>query len=141
MLYFGGPLTVTAAWQQVRNRAFGVPPGWESQDTLQLGASYDTGPVKLFAQYGQVKTAATLDTKTTLHGIGASVPVGNGRFLAQYGNAKADLGAIDVTNKTLSLGYDYNLSKRTDVYAVLMNDRQTALSNGNTLAVGIRTQF
>ncbi len=142
VLYFGGPFAASLAWQKVKNSAFGIPPGWQSQDTWQIGGSYDFTAAKLYAQYEQIKTSATVNTKTTVYNIGASVPIGAGKVLAQYGHAKADFGAgTDATNKTLSLGYDYNLSKRTDVYAVAMQDRQTTLSNGNTLAVGIRTQF
>lgn len=142
LLYFGGPFAASLVWQQVKNSAFGTPPGWKSQDTVQLGGSYDFTVAKLYGQYAQIKTNAAVDTKTTLYGIGASVPVGAGKVLAQYGNAKATLGVgADATNKTFALGYDYNLSKRTDIYVVALNDRQTALSNGNTLAVGMRTRF
>jgi len=43
--------------------------------------------------------------------------------------------------RTFSIGYDYFLSKSTDLYAVLMNERATALSSGNTVAAGIRLRF
>jgi predicted porin len=39
------------------------------------------------------------------------------------------------------LGYDYNLSKNTDVYGVFMNDKVTGLSSGTTLAAGVRMRF
>jgi predicted porin len=141
VLYFGGPIAATAAFQQVKNGAFGTPAGWKSQDTFQLGVSYDLNVAKVFGQYGRVKTKATADTQTTLYGIGASVPIGAGKVLAQYGNAKADFGSTDVSNKTLTLGYDHNLSKNTDVYAVLMNDKRTGLNTGNTFAAGVRLRY
>ncbi|MDD2714095.1 MAG: porin, partial [Simplicispira sp.] len=37
--------------------------------------------------------------------------------------------------------YDYNLSKRTDVYAMYMNDKITSQTNGNSFGVGIRHRF
>ena len=141
VLYFRGPIAATVAVQQVKNGAFGTPPGWKSQDTFQLGGSYDFTLVKLFAQYTRVKTKATADTQTTLYGVGGSVPIGAGRVLAQYGNSKADFGATEVINKTLTLGYDYNLSKNTDIYAIVMNDKLTALSTGNSFAAGMRVRY
>ncbi|MDE2452333.1 MAG: porin [Burkholderiales bacterium] len=141
-LYFGGPLTATLAWQQVRNGAFGTPAGWENQQAWQIGGAYDLGSVKLFGQAGRVSTSATVDTHTTLYGLGAKVPVGAGAVLVQYGSASANVpGAADTHNRTMSLGYDYLLSKRTDVYGVVMNDRQSGLSSGNTAAIGLRFKF
>ncbi len=140
-LYFAGPFAATAAYQQVKNGAFGAPAGWSSQDTWQVGASYDFTLVKLFGQYSRVKNKASAETKTKLTSVGASVPMGLGKVLLQYGNANADFGATAVTNKTLTLGYDYNLSKNTDLYAVWMNDKLTAKTAGNTVATGIRLRF
>jgi predicted porin len=141
VLYFGGPIAATVAFQQVKNGAFGVPAGWKSQDTLQIGGSYDFKVAKLFGQVGRVKTKATADTQTTLYGVGGSVPIGAGKVLAQYGNSTADFGATEVNHKTLTLGYDYNLSKSTDIYAILMNDKRTAVSTGNTVVAGLRVRF
>jgi predicted porin len=141
VLYFSGPFGATVAWQQVKNGAFGTPPGWKDQTTMQLGAFYDFSVVKLYGQLSQVKTQALADTKTTVYGIGASTPIGNGRLLTQYGSAKATAGGVDATNKTLTLGYDYLLSKNTDLYAMVMHETITALSSSNTLAAGMRLRF
>jgi len=42
---------------------------------------------------------------------------------------------------TFTLGYDYTLSKRTDAYAMLMNDKITGYDRGNSFAVGLRHKF
>ena len=141
VLYFGGPIAATAAYQQVKNGAFGAPAGWKSQDTFQFGVSYDLTVAKLFGQYTLAKTKATVATKTKIYGLGVAVPVGAGKILAQYGNATADLPVTDVTNKTVTVGYDYNLSKNTDVYAVFLSDKATAVKTGNTVAAGVRLKF
>jgi predicted porin len=141
VLYFNGPLGATAAWQQVKNGAFGAPAGWDSQQTMQVGASYDVSAVKLYGQLSQVKTHALADTKTTVYGIGASTAIGSGKLLAQYGSAKATAGGVDATNKTLTVGYDYALSKNTDAYAMVMHETLTSLTSANTLALGLRLQF
>jgi predicted porin len=141
VLFFSGPFAGTLAWQQVKNGVFPIPAGFKAQDTVQAGVSYDLGVAKLFGQLGSVKTKATTDIKTSLYQFGASAPIGGGKLLASYGNAKRTVGPTSSTNKTLSLGYDYNLSKSTDVYGVLMNDKTTGLSSGTTLAAGIRMRF
>jgi len=132
----------TIAYQQVKNGAVGLPAGFERQDTWQLGGSYDFSAVKLYAQATRVKTLATLDTKTTIYGLGASVPVGAlGKVVAQYGQANADFNPGEVKNRTLTLGYDHALSKLTDAYAIVMNDRLTNADNGTSVAAGLRVRF
>jgi predicted porin len=141
LLYFNGPLGATAAWQQVKNSAFGTPPGWSGQTTWQIGVSYDVTVLKLYGQYSQVRTSADIDTKTKLWTVGAAVPLGAGKLLAQYGHARAGGISGDPANKTLTLGYDYSVSKNTDLYAVFMNDKVSGLDDGNTLAAGVRMRF
>jgi predicted porin len=131
-LYFGGPLAAGFAWQRA-NKGAAV----QDTDTWQLGLSYDFKVAKLFGQYGNV------DNKTTgnsydITGIGASVPMGAGSLLAQWGSVSPDVGS---KRTTFSVGYDYFLSKRTDLYAVYMSDKVSGLDTGTTYAVGIRHRF
>ena len=74
---------------------------------------------KAFGQYGKV------DNKTTgnsydIAGLGASVPLGGGKILAQWGPDQAETGA---KRKTFSAATTTFLSKRTDLYAVAMSDK------------------
>ena len=39
------------------------------------------------------------------------------------------------------MGYDYFLSKSTDVYAMYMRDRITSFSSGTSFGAGIRKRF
>ena len=140
-LYFNGPFAATAAWQKVRNGAFGAPAGFASQTAWQLGTSYQLPVAKLYAQYSEVSTAAAVNDKTRIWNFGGAVPLGPGRVLAQYGTARAKLAGVETTNKTLTLGYDYTMSKLTDLYGVYMNDKVSGLANANTLAAGVRVRF
>lgn len=140
-LYFNGPFAAAAAWQQVKNGAFGAPAGFSGQTTWQLSASYQLPVAKFYGQYSDVRTAATVNDKTHIWNFGAAVPFGPGRVLAQYGTARARVLGVDTTNKTLTLGYDYTLSKQSDLYAVAMNDKVSGLSSGNTVAGGLRIRF
>lgn len=145
VLYFGGPFAATVAVQQVKQGLTFAPAivttGFKSQDSAQVGLSYDAQVVKLFGQYSQVKTKAATDTKTQVYGVGASVPLGAGKLLAQYGHATAEYPTSEVVNKTLTVGYDYNLSKATDLYAVVMRDQLTGVNSGTTLAAGLKLKF
>ena len=105
--------------------------------TWQINAAYDFGMVKLFGQAGKVDNSTTKrDYK--IGSVGASVPLGEGKFLAQYSRISASVGA---DRKTFSAGYDYWLSKRTDLYAVAMSDKLEGLSGGSSYSVGLRHRF
>lgn len=146
VLYLASDFSATVAWQHVEANGPGGNslvnfPGFDHQNAWQLGASYDFGLAKLFAQYGEITTDATVELKTKIAQVGARVPVGPmGALLASYGEAKRE-ASFDRTSKTLTLGYDHNLSKRTDLYAIYMSDKLTGFDNGNTYAVGVRHKF
>ena len=80
-------------------------------------------------------TDAKLKTAT----LGASVPMGAGKILAAYARTRNNL--LDATRQTLTVGYGYDLSKRTDLYANVMHDRITDRSNGTSFGVGVRHRF
>ncbi len=123
--------------------AAGVPTGGgmnEEIKTLSIGASYDFGPVKLFGELSQMRDESTTtipvrilpvtlqeDDKYNGGLIGMSIPVGAGLIRTAYSWVKFDndLGVAatpfmpnrDASVKKLAIGYEYNLSKRTALYA------------------------
>lgn len=142
LIYFGGPISATIVAQEVKNNTLGgFPATVNSQKTYQVGGAYDFGIVKPYLQYGVVTTDLLIgaDVKTKILGVGAVAPVGPGNILAQYGQAKRD--GTNSRRRTGTLGYDYALSKNTDVYALVMNDRVTGLANGNSYMAGMRLKF
>jgi predicted porin len=148
VLYFGGPVALTAAWQSVKSQGVlgqGIAtfPGFAGQTAYQVGGSFDAGPVKLFAQYGKIKTDANKDVDTTNYNVGAKVPMGAGAVLVQYGNSKIGTEGVvgDTASKIASAGYDYFLSKRTDIYAVVMFEKYTGFAHGSNYAVGLKHTF
>lgn len=145
LLYFAGPFAGTVAWQKTKNNSdlrFGgaLPAGLKDQTAWQVGAAYDLSVVKFFGQYGISKTDATVDRKSKIGQAGVSVPLGGGKILASYGQLK-DTGSVVGKSKIGTLGYDYNLSKRTDVYATYLKDKYTNRTDGNTFAFGVRHTF
>jgi len=148
VLYFNGAFAATLAYQQVR---FDVTPddlstaGFSRQDAVQGGLSYDFKVVKLFAQGQYIKTrastAASGDIKHANGQIGASVPIGAGSVLASYAYDKTENSLGSFKRNTAALAYDYNLSKRTDVYAAYYWDKITGVEHGDTFGVGVRHKF
>ena len=141
VFYILGPVVLSGAAQRVRNSSLPLPAGFNRQNAWQLGATYDIRVVRLFAQYGKVDTHAGTSSKTSLYQLGASVPIGQGSVIASYGRSNGRFGLSDSTDRTISVGYDYNLSKGTDLYAAYLNERQTSLTSGNLVAAGMRLRF
>ncbi len=133
-LYFGGPLAAGLAWQRVEK---GTGPFNPDTTAWQLGLSYNLAPVKVYAQYGSSDNK-TINNTTKVLGLGADYALGAGKLLLQWNKMSPDVGA-DL--KTLSFGYDHFVSKRTDLYAVYMNEKRTGLHTGNSYALGIRHRF
>jgi predicted porin len=104
-----------------------------------LNSFYDFGVAKLFAQYGygklDRKALTSLDAVSKGYQLGVSVPVGE-RFkvMASFSNGKINLesespltAAYDGVKardiKIFTVGSTYDLSKRTNVYAVFSNEK------------------
>ena len=147
-LWFTGPLAFTGYYErdQISNPVNGlITAGTPAQpDTVKdwmLGASYDAKFAKFYATYGETKTAVTkLESDTA--SVGVSVPVGAGSILAGLARTERSIGALNGPKRTIAtIGYDYFLSKRTDLYAMLMRDKITAFSSGSSFGVGIRHRF
>jgi predicted porin len=130
----------------------------------QLAGSYDFKLVKLFAHLGSIRNDGTetapLDIGYRIWDLSASVPIGTGFVVAGYasrttndavGPVPATVAGGNVERKVFSLGYDYFLSKRTDVYAMAMNDRTVTntlpappslvSASATNVGVGIRHRF
>lgn len=137
--YFGGPLSLTGFYEraQISNPGSGTYLG-TTKTAWMLGGAYDLKMVKPYLSYGQSEADNTDITAKTLQ-VGASVPLGAGALVGSW--AKTKLSGADMNRKTLTVGYDYNLSKRTDVYAMVMNDKITTYNSGTSYGVGIRHRF
>jgi predicted porin len=157
VFYFSGPYALTGFYHNIKvNNPLNSPVGnvqpagniplpsglFASRQTAwMVGGNYNLTAVKLFASYGQTSHDIDLEDKTL--SLGASVPAGSGRFLAAWAQTKRS-GAAVVTDRkrnTASLGYVHDMSKRTDVYAVMMNDKITAQRAGTSFGLGMRHRF
>ncbi|WP_084267899.1 porin [Azohydromonas lata] len=123
-------------------------------DAHLVNGKYMMGPVTLSAMYGVADADAPGTFKSTLTLLGVTWNLGEHRLLAEFGRRNVSNSTRD--NDMLTLGYDYNLSKRTTLYARtlrLNNKGQAAISMGlatvpansgvdvSAMALGIKHNF
>jgi predicted porin len=154
-VYNNGPLMVGLNYHELETAQAGSNPKTKAWD---LGGSYDFGVVKLAALYGNNDVDNGAETDKWM--VGLSAPVGAaGKVLASYVNAEVDRpgSANDGEGRQWALGYEHNLSKRTNLYAAyadIKNDNaNTAFDLGDAsgnaagmgyesgLNVGVRHKF
>lgn len=137
--YVKGAFTAVLSAQRFR---IPVTAPLEEQKGYLAGAAYDFKFVKLHA--AMVKSQAEGPLNNTLtRDVGIKIPVtAQGAVLAEFARTKRERAAVpDNVRRTFSLGYDHFLSKRTDVYAIYMRDKQTGFDAGNSVALGLRHLF
>jgi len=100
--YAAGPLFVTAAIED---------PSGAKDKLYTVGARYNLGFATVSAGYSGGDNAAGTSVKGVLAGV--NVPVGAGDFKLGYGKRNAAFGE----SSKVGVGYHYNLSKRTKVFA------------------------
>ncbi|MEP6875457.1 MAG: porin [Burkholderiales bacterium] len=166
MSYAGGPVGAALAYQTVKKNPTTFADGTSSNNTKawQLAGSYDFSIVKVFTHVGRIQNggteAAPLNVGYRIWDLSASVPISTGYVLAGYasrttgdavGPVPATVAGGNKVRKVFSIGYDYFLSKRTDVYAMVMNDRtvtntlpappQLVTASATNVGVGMRHRF
>ncbi|MGE8397485.1 MAG: porin [Comamonas sp.] len=145
VMFFQGPVALTAFIERAQINNPTPSLMGDTKQNWMLGASYNFGAAKLFATHGhsELKDSLTYDAKTT--SLGLDVPVTKaGTLKAAVAHTKADISAANGIKRTpYTLGYDHFLSKRTDVYSVVMHDKrkQVESETGTSFAVGIRHRF
>jgi len=142
--YANGPLDV--ALGVGRSTAVDTTALERKVQTINLGASYDFGPVKLFGELSNVKNkfdTALTSTHDSYNGylVGATVPVGAGLIRVAYSQVRYNEGAAGVTGedplaRKFAIGYVHNLSKRTALYATVarVNNRNDANYTGSLVS-------
>jgi predicted porin len=112
--------------------------------TINLGASYDFGPVKLFGELSSVKNkfdTALGNTHDSYNGYLIGATVGAGLIRASYSQVRYNEGAAGITGedplaRKLAIGYVHNLSKRTALYATVarVNNRNDPYYTGSLVS-------
>jgi predicted porin len=150
--YTNGPIDLGLSWHQIKDNDK-PKPGEGSVGGLNkpkitnwaVGGSYDFGELggglglKLSAFYDSNKLTASSggagadlahDLKMKSWMVGAAMPLGKHTFLVSYNRSKLENdpyvgdGDSDYTVRQWALGYKYNLSKRTNLFAAYANISQ-----------------
>lgn len=120
--YANGPIDLTADWERVsfKSGGLGTAALVDNVTVYTLAGSYNFGVVKVAALFDNLKAEARSGgdlSDVNSWFLSASAPVGAKVVLkATYGQTK-DKEVADSKAKKFGLGVDYNLSKRTTVYA------------------------
>lgn len=136
--YNNGPLSAVLSAQ--RNRTAAIAPVTQQYAYLG-GAAYNFGFAKVYGAFVTTNSeGAQVGTHT--YELGLSVPVGNGAILAEWARTgKSAPQGVSTVRNTASAGYDYRLSRRTDVYAVYTYDKLSDHGSGSTYGMGVRHTF
>ena len=132
--YANGPLAASFSSLKQDNKDVGTLVTSNTVNTL--GANYALGNFKVFGLYQNTKIDAPAGNAANLKfmSVSGTYTMGAVVLMAQYGTLKEK----DVTEKNsmTSLGADYNLSKRTALYARYenINDKMGIVPNPSTLA-------
>lgn len=130
LYYFDDRMTLGYSYHQSRGTT--DVSALPRQTRHVFGGNYDFKVAKIFASYASNKNTVTDATRIDrrAYSVGASVPLGGGAVLVQYqGNNDETSAKADV--RQFALGYNYFLSKRTDIYVVgaKMRNRNGATSS------------
>jgi predicted porin len=130
--YAAGPfdVAVAAATQRIAggltfaNNGATIASG-ESQKTYNIGGSWDFGMFKLMGYWDRESAPSLTENR---YNIGGALPLGPGNVRLAYERSKFtnDQASYSNTVSQYSLGYVYDLSKRTALYATV-----SRLSNGD----------
>jgi len=133
--YAAGPIYAALAYERVR----GFDAATTGNNLVNLAFHYDLGVVKPIFYYARAKTGVNNVNSNKYFFIGALAPIGGGALKAGYG--RLDPQGTNNTQSKLGLGYDYPLSKRTNLYADVGWAKEDQKTNNSAYAVGIKHTF
>jgi predicted porin len=110
------------------------------ENTWQLGATYNFGLARVFAQYTRTDDRG-LDVTSDIVSGGVTTPLGPGNLHLQAAYTTAKGPAVERKHTTFSAAYLYPYDSVTDIYAVGMDDRVRGQTRGVSFAAGVRLRF
>jgi len=167
--YATGPMKFFAGYHNMENENSVLAPvfgaNWDASVAPQLAAAaapFGAAGTALVAGYtAAFKAAVTNNLKLDADSwtLGMHYRVGAGRFMGSYNHVN-DKTAFNADASQISLGYDYDLSKRTDIYLIgsIIKNKNSAQyapgaasapggftkvtgDNGRALQIGMRHRF
>jgi len=147
--YGAGPIYAALGYEKISKSPTAVA-ATDGNSLINFALHYDLGVVKPILYYARAKinvgTALPLTNKYWM--LGALAPIGGGTLKAAYGRLQPDANTstasgawLNQNQSKLGLGYDYPLSKRTNVYGDVGMGRANNASNNTTWALGVKHTF
>lgn len=155
----GFPFAAVVSVDEIKGATFTYPLGFsslpeatptfsaEDYSNTQLGLSYDFKTFKLYGQVSQSKVeglraSVNQDFQIKMLQVGVSSPVASGVVKASLANSTMERSwAKDLQRTTVTLGYDYALSKQATWFTRIMKDEVTDQSSGTSYGTGVSYAF
>lgn len=135
--YKQGPIWVGLGYD--KGRGFdGTGP---DDNVVVLAGAYDFGVVRPMLSYAKSKVAGV---SYSAYSVAATAPVGGSGLIKAAYSGLSDWNMATTTEESLrkiSLGYQYNLSKRTNVFVNVSSAKGETASNTNTTEIGLAHSF
>ncbi|MFT3666599.1 porin [Piscinibacter sp.] len=141
--YAAGPIYAGLGYEKINDGAS------DGRGVLNLAFHYNLGFIKPMVYFAKSKFGPNGDIDGKVVMLTASAPLGNGVLKFGLSRVTFDLpaAAAEDTHTKLGLGYNYNLSKRTNLYFDLGTAKGMASQAGvkgetsTAYAIGVRHQF
>ncbi|MGV8992059.1 MAG: porin [Thiobacillus sp.] len=136
--YENGPLFVGATYQRNNLSPLTVINTTGDETNMRLGAGFNMGDLKLVALYSKSEDQrGSNGADRDVWGVGAGYKLGNGEIKAQYYKASDEDGSVASTGaKMYAVGYDYNLSKRTQAYVAYSKTKNDSGASFSSMSGG-----
>lgn len=131
--YSGGPIYAGLGYMRTTDGAT------DGNSLINLAFHYDLGFVKPIVYFGRAKTGTNGANSNKVVELAATAPIGPGKLKAAW--ARLDPEGANNTIQKIALGYDYPLSKRTNVYGDFGQAKQDGTSNNRAFGFGIKHTF
>ena len=122
--YAGGPVNVAVAYGKTDKTGTMI----DDYTDINFGASFKMSFMSLMGTYSK-RDYSTADQKSIM--LGLTVPFGQSTLKASYNTSSGSSKSLEA--KQISFGYQYDLSKRTAIYATV-----SSLNNDGDAASGAR---
>jgi predicted porin len=131
--YKGGPFYAGLGYAKIKGGTIA-----DSNRLVNASLQYDLGVANLIGFYAQSKTNFGRDTNKTWS-LATTAPIAGGKLKAAY--TIFDPAGGNNKQKKFGLGYDYPLSKRTNLYADLGVAKEDQRTRNTAYAFGVKHVF
>lgn len=133
--YSAGPIYGALAYDKTQRGS----AAYDGNSLLSGALHYNFGFAKAMLYGARAKVGVNSAATNKYASISLLAPVGPGNVKAAFGYY--DPAGASNTNRKFGLGYDYSLSKRTNLYADVGHARQSSRSSNTAYAFGIKHLF